>query len=99
MHRYMRRLLQVLLFIWPAVAAAQATAIEGRVVIDGDSAPLQGATVAWSVGTKLLTTQTDARGAFSIPPSPPMPQRIAVTKAGFVTQTAVSYTHLTLPTS
>ena len=84
----MRRLLQVLLFIWPAVAAAQSTAIEGRVVIDGDSSPLRGATVAWSAGTKLVTVLTDERGAFSVPPSQPIPQRVAVTKAGFVTQTA-----------
>ena len=88
MHRCRRRLLQIVLLVWPAVAAAQSTVIEGRVVTDGDSSPLQGATVAWSVGTKLLTVHTDQRGAFSVPSSNPMPPRVAVTKAGFVTQTA-----------
>jgi hypothetical protein len=88
MRRYTRRLLQVLLVAWPVVATAQSTPVEGRVVMDGDASPLQGATVAWSAGKKLVTVLTDERGAFSVPPSQPMPQRVAVTRAGFVTQMA-----------
>jgi len=84
----MRRCLQILLLAWPAVATAQATGIEGRVVIDGDSAPLAGATVAWSEGTTLHTVLTNERGTFSVPLPGPLPPRLAIVKTGFVTQIA-----------
>jgi len=83
----MRPFLQILLLVWPAVATAQLTGIEGRVVIEGDFAPLQGATVAWSEGTKLRALLTNELGTFSVPPSASIPVRLAVSKAGFVTRT------------
>ena len=81
------RPLLILLLVWPAAATAQSTSIEGHVVIDGDSSPLAGATIAWSAGARLLTVRTDERGAFAVTTSDSMPQRLAVAKAGFVTQT------------
>lgn len=87
----MRRLLLILLLLWPVVATAQARGVEGRVVVDAaDPAPLQGATIWWSVGSRLQSVLTDERGAFFIPASAPIPQRIAVTNAGFLTQTVLT---------
>ena len=87
-HRRIRPLLLLLVLGWPVVVGGQSASLEGRVVIDGGLTPLSGATVAWSEGATLRTVFTNERGTFSLPVSGPRPQRLAVVKAGFVTQIA-----------